>query len=178
MASSPPLPDTVAEPKLLCGATFSAQLFAADWSHCSLVSNYLSRVVSFTEADPFAFWNLLSTIINEILEAIFWHHAARGQIQLRLVEEGEDTLIVFHIPVDEQSREFYQRTLAAMEGNDVARLYRDEILREGPVSPAIGFFEIAANYGARFDLADDLDAQELRLAVRVNLSKLLEVQQR
>ena len=53
----------------LCKMTLASDGFAADWRHCDLLSNYVSHVVSFDKPDPFVFSNLLSTVINEILES-------------------------------------------------------------------------------------------------------------
>jgi hypothetical protein len=135
-------------------------------------------MVSFGKADPFAFSNLLSTVINEVLEIVFLQHAEGPPIELGLYQLGAETLIVTDLSVDQKSRAFYLDTARELETRDVQSLYTAEILREGPASRAIGLYELAANYGARIEVADKLPEKKLCLRIWVALDCLVEEQQK
>ncbi len=159
---------------LLCRLAVSADSFSMDWAHCDQLSNYLARVVGFDRADTFIFSNLLSTVLNEILEAIFLNHANDGSIVLSLYQSGEDTVIISDIPVDEEANAFYVTTASDIEKGDASEMYRREMIKEKEVSRAIGFYELAADYGARIGVKEQFESGVLRLCVSVQLDRFVE----
>ena len=158
----------------LASLSFTVDEFAADWQHCDQLANYLSRAVSFDKPDSFVFANLLSTVLNEILETMYREHSG-GALGLDLHQAGTDTVIVARIPVADGSRSFYENTLSALKSGDAGERYRNEMMKDEELSHAIGFYELAADYDASVTVSSVTDS-EMSVTVRVNLDDLVEVE--
>ena len=72
--------------KKVCGISLALEGFTAEWRHCDIVSNYISRAASFNRADAFLYSNLLSTVVNELLEVAFWHHDSGEPLNLDILD--------------------------------------------------------------------------------------------
>lgn len=162
------------EEDLLCRLSVSAESFSKDWAHCDQLSNYLSRIVSFDKPDSFIFSNLLSTVLNEILEVLFFNHSNNKSIVWSLYQQGENTVIVSDIPVDSQIALFYSTAASNIENGDPSEMYRSEMSKEGGISRAIGLYELAADYGAKISIREQPEHHMLRLYVSVQLDKFVE----
>jgi hypothetical protein len=73
------------------------------------------------------------------------------------------------LPVDAAAREFYQQSVAAAQGQGVAERYTRSLLGPEPAQNALGFLELAADYGARLTCEDLSSSSEIRLCVDVSL---------
>lgn len=153
----------------LCSLRFSAMAFTKDWCHCDQLSNYVSRLVSSNKIDSFVFSNLFSTVINEVLEAIFRNNSGNDHVEVSIYQAGNDSLIVSSIPVDDVSRDFYDRVISGLKNGDAKDMYRELIKREKGFAPETGFYELAADYDADISLEHKPDGKRIALSVRVCL---------
>jgi hypothetical protein len=148
-----------------------ASALTADWRHCDQVANYLARIASFDRTDTFLYSNLLSTVLNELLEVAFFHHKAAGTMRCTLLRGGVNDRIELTLPVDADSREFYRRGVAEAQSAKVGKLYTRALLAEQPLDRRVGLLELAADYGARISLDDSKGDGELTLQIDVRLDE-------
>lgn len=144
--------------------------FAGDWNHCDHVANYLAQLVSHDRPDSFLYANLLSTVLNELLEVIFARHAPRGAVTCTLSRENGADLLDFTVPVDEADRAYYQASAAGAKSADVAETYTRTLLGGDVSEAALGFLELAADYGARISVAESAAPGEISLRVQIRLA--------
>jgi hypothetical protein len=144
--------------------------FAADWKHCDQVANYLARIASFDRADTFLYSNLLSTVLNELFEVVFFNHRPPGMLKCALLRNGTTDRIELTIPVDAPSRDFYQRSVTDSQSDRVAELYTKSLLGDRP-DRSIGFLELAADYGARISVSEPSRENEMTLCIDVQLGE-------
>lgn len=133
-------------------ATLALDTFGNDWRHCDQTSNYLAQFVSMDRRDPSIFSNRLSTILNEILEFIYNNNSGDGVTVISIGRNESDLCLEFTIPVDEANRRQYDDALDPLAHEDSRVLYQREIERlyTGPLHPAMGLWELAADYEIRF----------------------------
>lgn len=153
----------------LCSLRFSTGAFAMDWHHCDQISNYVSRVVASKKADSFVFSNLFSTVINEILEAVFRSNSGSDNITIDIYQAENDSLIISSIPVNDVSLAFYEKVILNLEKGNAKDLYRDLIKSDKGFVPETGFYELAADYDATITMENKPDDQRVILSVRVCL---------
>lgn len=147
--------------------------FAADWRHCDQVANYVSRAVSFDRVDTFLYANLLSTVLNELLEIVFHQHKVVGTLRCTFFRDGALDRVELRIPVDGLQWEFYRKGAADAQSPDVAELYTRTLLGELSSEHSIGFLELASDYGAKIWLEELDGGSELRLVVDLHLEERL-----
>jgi hypothetical protein len=150
--------------------------FLADWHRCDQFSNYLAEAVSLNKADPFAFSSMLSTMINEVLETIYYHNAGEGALTLHVTEEADAaTVLRAEFAVDASSRALYERIVATLEHGDPVGLY-EKLLFQASTGDArdICLYEIAADYGARLALEQGSRTGVIALVVRMELNAWLD----
>lgn len=143
--------------------------FAADWRHCDRIANYLAGLASFDRADSFLYANLLSTVLNELFEIIFGQHTASGRVVCGILRSGNVDRIELQIPVSEAEREFYRRSVAAAQAPEVGEVYQKSLLGDGTSDCAVGFLELAADYGAKIHIEERTGSGLLHLVVEVSL---------
>lgn len=154
---------------LLVELDLETAAFAADWNHCDQIANYLAQLVSHDRRDSFLYANLLSTVLNELLEVVYAQHAPTGAVKCALAREAQTDRIALTIPVESDARSFYERSVAATQNPAVTESYTRALLGEEPPDRALGFLELAANYGARLTLAESATPTEIHLIVEVIL---------
>jgi hypothetical protein len=158
-----------AEARPLVQLDLEPTAFIADWKHCDQVANYLARIASFDRPDTFLYSNLLSTVLNELLEVAFFNHQPTGTLTCSLLREGAADRIELKIPVDGAVRGFYERGVSDAQSTRVTELYASSLLGDRPMDRSIGFLELAANYGARISLNGSAADNLVTLSVDVRL---------
>lgn len=168
----PPDSPTI-ESKPLLSLELEASAFASDWKHCDQAANYLARMASFDRADTFLHSNLLSTVLNEVFEIIFFRHQPKGNLQFRVLRgaDGRDRL-EFGIPVGSDERDFYEEAIARAQSPNVRELYSRSLLHDDCPDRAVGFLELAADYDAKMRLESDSTESTLRVVMDVCLENL------
>lgn len=149
--------------------------FLADWRRCDQVSNYLAESLSLAKSDPFAFSSMLSTIINEVLETIFYHNAGQGALTLQLFDDAEgETLLRAEFAANEEVRSLYRGMVTTLEQQDPVGLYEKMLMQVSAADTRdVCLYEIAADYGARVAVEDGDGGGSLCLSVRVALNEWL-----
>src|SRR3954470_15854564 len=109
-------------PAPLVELTLDADAFAGDWRHCDLVANYLAQLVAHDRPDSFLYANLLSTVLNELLESVFARRQRAGAVTCTLLREGRGDRIELLIPVDAAARAFYEEAVAAAQDSGVSEV--------------------------------------------------------
>src|SRR5262249_45389246 len=122
-----------AEARPLVHLDLEPSAFTADWKHCDQVANYLARLASFDRPDTFLYSNLLSTVLNELLEVAFFNHQATGTLKCSLLREGTTDRIELKIPVDGAIRGFYEKGVSDAQSTSVSELYASSLLGDRPV---------------------------------------------
>ena len=151
--------------------------FVADWRRCDQLSNFLAEAFSLVKADPFAFSNMLSTIINEVLETIFYHNAGWGSLKLQLSEENAVTVLRAEFAVDDSARSMYERIVTTLAAQDPVVLYEQLLFQVASVDTRdICLYEIAADYGARLTVENASQPGLICLAVRMGLNNCLKTE--
>jgi len=145
--------------------------FAADWRHCDRIANYLAGLASFDRVDSFLYSNLFSTVLNELFEIVFCQHLPAGRVTCAISRKEGTDRIELHIPAGEQERQFYRRGVAAAQAPEVGEVYTKSLLgADGPSQAvAVGFLELAADYGAKIQVEEPAGSDLLRLVVDVSL---------
>ncbi len=147
--------------------------FVADWRRCDQLSNFLAEAFSLAKADPFAFSNMLSTIINEVLETIFYHNAGSGSLMLQLSEERATTVLHAEFAVDDSARSLYERIVTELATHDPVALYEQLLFQVSSVDTRdICLYEIAADYGVRLTVGNGSQPGLICLAVRMGLTNV------
>ena len=155
--------------KKVCGISLALEGFTAEWRHCDIVSNYISRAASFNRADAFLYSNLLSTVVNELLEVAFWHHGSGGPLNLDIWDRPPETVIELELPVDATTRTFFKDLVKTIKDGDPQALYLAELASEQADPSSIGFYELASNYNAKIEIQDQGEhIVKLTLAVNLN----------
>src|SRR3954466_6054741 len=128
--------------------TMEADAFARDWRHCDQIANYLAQLVAHDRPDSFLYANLLSTVLNELLESVFARHERHGAVQCTLLREGRHDRVELVIPVEAGARSFYEETVAAAQAAGVSEVYTRTLLGGEAPADLLGLLELAADYGA------------------------------
>src|SRR3954468_12200586 len=108
--------------------SLGADAFARNWSHCDQVANYLAQLVAHDRPDSFYYANLLSTVLNELLESVFARQQRQGTVTCTLLRDGPEDRIELLIPVDADARAFYEQTVAAARDSGVSEVYTRTLL--------------------------------------------------
>jgi hypothetical protein len=147
-----------------------ADVFSADWGHCSRIATYIARMVSHKRADPLLYANLLSSALNELLETAFRSHSGTGEIVCRVARAGAADRIEITIPGDDPVRAFYRDAIDSVRRSDAAEHYIHALLAEDALDPRIGLLELAVDYEARLSLSEET-ASAIRLVAELELER-------
>src|ERR1700712_2552734 len=129
-------------PAPLVELTLEADAFAGDWRHCDLVANYLAQLVAHDRPDSFLYANLLSTVLNELLESAFARQRRQGAVQCTLLREGKCDRVGLVVPVEAGARSFYAETVAAAQAADVSGVYTRTLLGKEAPADLLGLLEL------------------------------------
>ncbi len=129
-----------------------ADLFAADWSNCDRISNYVANLVSQRRTDSLRYANLFSSVLNELLETAFRCHHAQGEIACTVYRSTLHDCIDLSVPCDAAIREFYESAVTKASQPDAADRFIRMMLDERPFDPQIGLMALAADYQAKITL--------------------------
>ena len=80
----------------LCTVAFSVAGFVRDWNHCDQVADYLAMSVSIDQPESFRHGNLLSSIINEILETVHLSDRPDSLMEIEILTDSPFVHVVMH----------------------------------------------------------------------------------
>lgn len=149
--------------KQLITLRLGAAGFGQHWKHCALVSNYLATFTSELLDKSEIHANLVSTVLNELLEVVFRRNAGVGQVSITLT--GDDTSLVVRIsvPVDDNDRTFYMDMAELVSRNDVEKLHQEQIVQPSDEGNnlSLGLLELAAVYRAVLEVSPSDDGSSV-----------------
>jgi hypothetical protein len=146
--------------------------FSADWQHCDQVSNYVARMVSHNRSDPIRHSNLLSSILNELLELLFRSNGYEGGLSCGFYRCGQVERIEVRFPCPPDQRRFYETLVPRLEKKEARARYLDSVLNDAePIDQAI-LLGLLVNYDADVELCAS-DGGTLTLTVDLSLERLL-----
>lgn len=139
--------------------------FRIHWKHCDQVANYLALVARTRLDRSPEYENLLSTVLNELLELVFRRNAAAGEIALVMSEREGSLDIHVDVPVGESDRAFYLEMAARLAREDLDHMREELALAPPPTANlTAGLLELASVYGA---VLTATDADEGRVRLRI-----------
>ncbi len=138
--------------------------FLAEWSHCDRMATYLARQVSYARSDPAFSSNLLSSALNELLETVFRARPEAGQFRCSLSRAGSIDRIALSLPCGDTVEQFFRESIDAASGAGAIERYEAALLSQDTLDPAIGLFELALDYDARFSVKREDKGQMLLTA--------------
>jgi hypothetical protein len=153
----------------LVSLMLESRAFAGEWGHCDQVANYLAQMVSHDRTDSFQYANLLSTVLNEVMEIIFARHGKAGALECRLSRAGQEDVLEFGIPVGPEEAAFYERSVALALEEGVTERYARSLLTPEPLDHALGLLELVSDYGATLALEPGASGRQLHLRIGVVL---------
>lgn len=137
MASAPLSPDAAPEPPLAVELSLPAGDLQADWRRCNLAANYLAGYVAYQFAEREWAENLISTVTNEVLEAVAQLSPAAAQLELRCLQRPGDLVIEVEHAVRPELDAAYAGFLDELCSRDSAELYFE--LLTAAARPALAF---------------------------------------
>lgn len=153
--------------KQLITMRLGAAGFAQHWKHCDLVANYLGRFTSelLQKSDSHA--NLVSTVLNELLEVVFRRNAGKGEIEISITGDSAYLVVKILVPVNEEQLSFYQDMTALVQRSDVAELYQKHLtaasLDENLLT--LSLLELATSYQAVLQLETLMERSRVLLCL-------------
>lgn len=133
-------------------------LFGADWGNLDLLASYVARIVSVGRSDPVRYANMFSSVLNELLEVVYFHSDRAGVVECSIQRDGDIDRIALNVPCDPASRAFYATVRDSLTSDDSAQRYAEALLSDGPLDRRIGFWELVADYKATIAIAPTADA--------------------
>ena len=116
--------------KQLITLRLGAAGFGQHWKHCALVSNYLATFTSELLDKSEVHANLVSTVLNELLEVVFRRNAGVGQVSITLTGDDERLVVKISVPVDEKDRAYSIVEMAELVArSDVEELHQEQIVK-------------------------------------------------
>ena len=161
--TQPPTPEPM---KQLITMRLGAAGFAQHWKHCDLVANYLATFTSELLHKTDAHANLVSTVLNELLEVVFRRNAEIGEIGITLKGDETQLVVEISVPVALGDREFYEEMAQLVQRNDREELHRQHLAEApdtGEHNLALSLLALAAVYDAVLQVKSASDGGPLLL---------------
>lgn len=149
--------------KQLITLRLGAAGFGQHWKHCALVSNYLATFTSELLDKSEVHANLVSTVLNELLEVVFRRNAGVGQVSITLTGDDERLVVKISVPVDDKDRTFYLEMAELVARSDVDQLHQEQIVKpaEEGNNLSLGLLELAAVYQAVLEVTPSDDGSSV-----------------
>ncbi|HUX40508.1 MAG TPA: hypothetical protein VMV83_04995 [Rectinemataceae bacterium] len=160
-------------PRLL-SMTLNIREFSRSWQHCDSLSNFLGRAVSADKKDSFRYENMVSTVINEVLEALYHNHGSEESAELGIGIDGSKLEFSIIFVPDRASSAFYEEVARSLSDGNVQERYEKFLLADKEVAPGLaGFLEIASTCDARVSISTSENNPRMSIAVILDMDRLL-----
>lgn len=149
--------------KQLITLRLGAAGFGQHWKHCALVSNYLATFTSELLDKSEVHANLVSTVLNELLEVVFRRNAGVGQVSITLTGDDARLVVRISVPVDDNDRDFYMEMAELVQRSDVDQLHQEQIVQPADEGSnlSLGLLELAAVYQAVLEVTPSDDGSSV-----------------
>mgnify|MGYP000149103894 CR=1 FL=1 len=142
----------VSEEKILVSVNYKLDKFTQDWRHCGFSANYLAQLVSSCSTDPTKFFITLSTVINELLEVIYYIQDDTNHLKIDVKILNNNLIIDFVLILAEEQQQIFDEFFKKIANESAEKIYLSEMkrLQKGEdAHPFIGLFEIMADYNVQ-----------------------------
>lgn len=161
---------SASEEKLLVSVNYKLDKFTQDWRHCDSSANYLAQLVSSSSTDPTKMFIMLSTVINELLEVIYYMHNDDNHLRIDVKKLDENLIVDFGLTLAEQQLQMFDGFFNKLANEQAKEIYLSEMnhLQNGKeVHPFIGLFEIIADYKVLLALRKNTHESVLRMTMSI-----------
>jgi len=161
---------SVTEEKLLVGVNYQLDKFTQDWQHCGSSANYLAQLVSSCSADPTKMFIMLSTVINELLEVIYYMQDNDNHLKVEVKQFNDNLIVDFNLILTEEQQLMFDVFFKTIANEKAEKVYLSEInrLKNGEdAHPLIGLFEIIADYNVQLALKTQPQINTLRMTLSI-----------
>jgi len=159
----------------LCTVAFSVAGFVRDWNHCDQVADYLAISVSIDQPESFRHGNLLSPIINEMLETIHLSDRPDSMIEIEVLTDSPFVYVVMHVDSSDRIVKFYSDIMEKISQEKVENLYQKALLSKSRHLD-LGILGVTTHYEACIALRAT-EPGRTAIEVSMALHRFLEVTQ-
>lgn len=140
--------------------------FAAAWSHCGDVADYVARFAASDRYDPEGLTTRIASYLNEVLELLFAHHPSGASLDLVVTREESALHVACTMPTNEALSATMERIFGGLSRSDLRAELRAAIAGyDGVVPPEAAFVEMAGIHGIAPRLTQDGDAVTVSLTI-------------
>jgi len=134
--------------------------FQTEWGRCSMLANYLARYTAYQYCRQDWAENLLSTITNDLLEAVVKVSPSNAEVSINCSQVDADILLEIGHTLNPDIIEVYRNFMSELCCNDIRDLYFQLLTDSHRPMPAFNQLGLAM-------LVHDFNA---RLATRLDIS--------
>ena len=151
--------------KQLITLRLGAAGFGQHWKHCDLVANYLATFTSELLNKSESQENLVSTVLNELLEVVFRRNSGAGEIGITLSGDKKQLVVEILVPVGEADREFYTEMAQLVRRQDRDELHTQQLAEPQAEEHNLSWslLQLATVYEAILGVIDVGDGNSVRL---------------
>ena len=140
--------------------------FAAAWSHCGDVADYVARFAASDRYDPESLTTRIASYLNEVLELFFAHHSAGATLDLVVSREESALHVACTMPTNEALSATMERVFGGLSRGDLRAELRAAIEgTHGAPPPEAAFIEMAGVHGIVPRLTLDGDVVTVSLTI-------------
>ncbi len=157
--------------QFLISIRVSAQGFGSHGPHYQQVANYLAMFAGSKHKDPKKFTATLSTILTQLLEAIFQHHERNGEVVVTIAKLGQLTGIKLEFPTNYENKAIYVKLGRDIKQHDPQTLYQQTQAnhKTTEISPILSFLQVVNQYQATLETASILGRDAVRISIKLDL---------
>ncbi|MEZ4449443.1 MAG: hypothetical protein R3B09_08185 [Nannocystaceae bacterium] len=140
--------------------------FAAAWSHCGDVADYVARFAASDRYDPEGLTTRIASYLNEVLELLFAHHPGGASLDLVVTREDNALHVACTMPTNEALTATMERVFQGLSRDDLRSELRSALrgyLDQAP--PEAAFIEMSGVHGITPRLTRDGDAVTVSLTI-------------
>ena len=133
-------------------ASFSGNDFKKEWSRCNYLSNYIAEYSAYNFDPGDKTENLISTVLNEMIERLSLLTQEDSPISVTLKESGDHIIIDVENMIYPDKFNMYERVIQKINTEEIGKLYLENITID-PVSEVneleFGFVMLANDFKCR-----------------------------
>lgn len=141
--------------------------FVTEWSRCGQTADYLARFLAYEFGNRENAVNVLSTVINELIEnAVKFSADKAGLAEISVRQFGEYVSITTRNSANESQAESFREIAAGINAGDPEELFAQRILHPPATGGAgIGLIMLRKDYEAQLNVSIAPDAGQAGLRI-------------
>jgi hypothetical protein len=148
-----------------------------DWRRCNLLANYIADYASYNFAAKDKADNLISTIINEIIESIVKISEKNASISLTIRQFGPNILVDVTSELESSKIDYYKDLIQRVNQDNIETLYYEHF-NHNPKSSfeniEFGMIMLACDYHAQINATFQNNDPHVSTQIMVNSKELAE----